>query len=60
VIAADSTAFVALVKSMIPAQVHSRIEKHEKVEYRSFEEVLVELKASGLSDDNNLLLEDLR
>jgi hypothetical protein len=47
----NSTAFVALIKSLIPHQVNVRTETLKKVEYRSFEEVLVELRASGLSDE---------
>ena len=46
---------------MVPAQVHARIELHQKTEYRSFEEVVMELKASGLTDEKiELLVEDLR
>jgi hypothetical protein len=57
----NSTAFVALVKSLIPHQVNVRTETLKKVEYRTFEEVYVSLKASGLSDEKiDLLLEDLR
>ena len=50
-----------LMKSMIPMQVNQRVETHKKVEYRSLEEVLVELKAAGMSEEKiKLLLEDLR
>jgi hypothetical protein len=38
-----------------------RTQKTVDIAYRSFEEVLVDLKASGLSDEKiDLLLEDLR
>ena len=49
----NSTAFVALIKSMIPHQPNVRTEKHADVRYRSFAEVSADLRAAGLTDERN-------
>ena len=55
-----STAFVALIKSMIPHQLNVRSEKTTDVRYRSFAEVKADLKAAGYSDEKvQYLIEDL-
>jgi hypothetical protein len=54
-------AFIAQLGRILPLQVNARTEQRVKVKYKSYEEVLVELRASGLTDEKiNLLLEDLR
>ena len=57
----NSTAFVALIKSMIPHQVNLRTEKIPDIRYRTFAEVKADLKAVGYSDEKiEMLVEDLR
>jgi hypothetical protein len=56
-----TAAFLAQFGRLIPAQMNVRSEKTVDIAYRSFEEVLVDLKATGLTDEKiELLLEDLR
>jgi len=50
-----------LLARIIPTQVDVRAEKTVDITYRSFEEVIAELRATGLSDAKiDMLLEDLR
>ena len=57
----NSTAFVALIKSMVPHQVNVRTEKAEPEKYRTVEEVEADLRAGGYSDEKiAYLLSDLR
>jgi hypothetical protein len=56
-----TAAFLSQFGRLIPAQMNVRTEKTVDIAYRSFEEVLVDLKATGLTDEKiELLLEDLR
>ena len=48
----NSTAFVDLIKSMVPHQVNVRTEKAEPEKYRTVEEVEADLRAGGYSDVN--------
>ena len=58
---ANTTGFVALIKSMIPHQVNLRTEKAEPENYRTVEDIAAELRAGGYSDEKiAFLLSDLR
>jgi hypothetical protein len=43
--------FGAILRGTMPLNVNARTEQQVKVEYKSFEKVLVELRASGLTDE---------
>jgi len=47
----NSSAWVALMRSLIPHQVNLRTEKVEPVKYRSAEEIDADLRAAGFSDE---------
>ena len=58
---ANTTGFVALIKSMIPHQVNLRTERVEPEKYRTVEDIAAELRAGGYTDEKiAFLLSDLR
>jgi hypothetical protein len=53
--------FGAILRGTMPMEVNTRTDQRVKIEYKSFEQAVMELRASGLTDEKiNLLLEDLR